>query len=136
MAFVHGSNAVVKLNDGSTLQDLSSAGTTMTFDQSRDTAETTAFGDGSKAYIKGLKDATFSLEGTRDSTIQGYVQDAFDADAPTAFEYMPEGEGSGLPKLSGNCIITSVSNSSGVDDANKWSAEGQVTGDVTIADQA
>lgn len=135
--FTHGSRAVFKLHDGTQLRDLSSAGTTCSLDISRDTAETTAFGNSSKTYIPGLRDATASIEGNRDATIEGYVYNSFISDTAVAFEYYPEGEGTGKIYYTGDCILTTGPGpSSDVGDANKWSAEMQVSGDVTRSTDA
>lgn len=131
MPFVHGKDAVIKLHDGTALRDLTAGGASVQFDQSKDTAETTTFADEAKRYIAGLKDANFSLDGPRDATLTGYVRTAYNQPGVVAFEYFPEGTATGRLKLSGNCIITGLSENSGVDDANRWSAEGQVDGDVT-----
>ena len=133
MAFTHGLNSVFKLNDGTSLRDLSSAGTSCSLDLSKDTVETTAFGSTSKTFIPGLRDATFSIEGSRDATIEGYLWNAFTNADPEglAFEFYPEGTGSGKVKYSGNCHLTSGPGpSSSTDDTVKWSSEAQVTGDV------
>jgi hypothetical protein len=124
----------MKLNDGTSLRDLSSAGTSCSLDLSKDTVETTAFGSTSKTYIPGLRDATFSIEGSRDATIEGYLWSAFTdtSAAGLAFEYYPEGTGAGKVKYSGNCHLTSGPGpSASTDDTVKWSCEAQVTGDVS-----
>jgi hypothetical protein len=136
MAFSHGLNAVFKLHDGTSLRDLSPAGTSCSLDTSKDTVETTAFGSTSKSYIPGLRDATFSIEGARDATIEGYLWSAFTnaTAAGLAWEYYPEGSGSGKVKYSGSChLTTGPGPSASTDDSVKWSVEAQVTGDVTRA---
>lgn len=133
MAFSHGLNSVVKLHDGTSLRDLSPAGTSCGLDLSKDTVETTAFGSTSKTFIPGLKDANFSLEGSRDATIEGYLWAAYlnnDA-AGLDWEYYPEGNSAGKVKYSGKVIVTSGPGPQGsTDDAAKFSVEVQVTGDV------
>lgn len=130
--FSHGLNAVVKLHDGTALRDLSSAGTSCSLDLSKDTVETTAFGSTSKTYVGGLRDATFTIEGARDATIEGYVYTSFLQSASVAWEYYPEGTASGKVKYTGNVILTKGPGpSASTDDTVKWSAEAQVTGDVT-----
>lgn len=133
MAASHGLLSVVKLNDGSQLRDLSAAGTSCNMDTSKDTVETTGFGATSKAYIPGLKDATFSIEGNRDATIEGYVWAAYQdsSAAGLAFEYYPEGDEAGKVYYSANVHVTNFTTSGSTDDATKWSAEVQVNGDVT-----
>lgn len=134
--FTHGLNAVFKLHDGTSLRDLSSAGTSCSLDLSKDTVETTAFGSTSKTFIPGLRDATFQIDGSRDATIEGYLYAAFTSSAPAglAWEYYPEGTASGKVKYSGSCHLTGGPGpSASTDDSVKWSASAQVTGDVTRA---
>ena len=136
MPFSHGLNAVFKLHDGTSLRDLSPAGTSCSLDLSKDTVETTAFGSTSKTFIPGLRDATFSLEGSRDATIEGYVWNAYTnaAAAGLDWEYYPEGEGAGKVKYSGKCHLTSGPGpSASTDDSVKWGIEAQVTGPVARA---
>ena len=64
MAFVHGVNAVVTINS----VVLTGFFNDLSFERTRDTAETTVFGNGSKTYIPGLTDATVSLSGLYDKT--------------------------------------------------------------------
>jgi len=132
--FSHGLLSQVKLNDGTSLRDLSPAGTSASMDLSKDTVETTAFGSTSKTHIPGLRDTTFSIEGSRDPVIEGYVWAAYTNTNPAGldFEYYPEGSGSGKVKYTGKCHITSFGASSGTDDTVKWTAEAQVTGDAAL----
>lgn len=130
--FQHGSKAALWLNDGSSLVDISAAVTSANLDRARDTAETSAFGSTAKSYIGGLRDATLSFDGNWDQTLIDNILDAYDQDAAVAFEFYPVGQaGSGLPKESGNVIVTSVSQASSVDDKVTFSCELQVTGAVT-----
>jgi hypothetical protein len=69
MAFVHGKTAVFKIdNSGGSLQDISAYCDNVDFPLTSDTAEVTTFGDASKEYIAGLKDATVSISGSWDAT--------------------------------------------------------------------
>lgn len=130
--FTHGLNAAFYLSDGSTERNLSSAGTQCSLDLSKDTVETTAFGSTSKTYIGGLRDATFSIEGARDATIEGYVYSAYTNSSGVFFRYFPEGSASGKVGYEGTAILTKGPGpSASTDDSVKWSAEAQVTGPVT-----
>lgn len=134
MAFVHGSNAVLKIADsaGGTLQDISDALNESSTEESVDTAETTAFGDTAKNYIAGLEDGTISLSGHFNSAsnkVHDVLKDL--KRAKVSFEYFPEGESSGNAKASGSCILTSYSVSSSVSDKVSVSASFQVSGGVT-----
>ena len=118
-------------DSGSAEREISSAVTSVTTNFTADTAETSSLGDTAKQYIAGLKDATWSVEGNRDATIEGYVYGILGSSK--AWAIFPEGSASGKVKYSGNAICTSFSESSDVGDANKWSAEFQVSGAITRA---
>ena len=129
MAFVHGKNSVFKLdNAAGSLQDLSSYCDSVDFPQTTETAEVTTFGDSSKAYIVGLKDSTISVSGSWDATIDAQLDALV---AAGTFEFGPAGSGAGEVKYTGECILTSYSGASTVGDKVTFSAEFQVTGDVT-----
>jgi hypothetical protein len=135
MAFNHGSKASFQVNDGTSLRDLSSYLTSVSFPQSVDTAEVTALGATAKSYIVGLKDSTISIEGIYDPTADGYLNTIAGLTAATAFEYYPNGTpvGSTKPKFSGNCFLVSYEVSTPVDGAASFTAEFQVSGAVTRA---
>jgi len=134
MAFVHGKDSVFKLdNSGGALTDISTYVNSVDFPETADVAETTTLGDGSKSYIVGLKDATLSISGLWDSTLDGILGAVVGQSATLSFEYSPEGTGSGAVKYTGECILTSYSQSSPVGDVVGFSADMQVSGDVTRA---
>ena len=126
MAFVHGKGTAFSV-DGN---DISSYTDSVSLDKSIDTAETTAFGDDDRTYIAGLRGQTFSASGHWDSTFDGYAA-GMDDGAVVAWEYGPEGGTTGDVKYSGNALIASYNQSSGVGDKASWSASFQVTGSVT-----
>lgn len=128
--FTHGKDAVFKADDsGATLRDLSSVINTASLSRSAETAEVTALGDDSKAYIPGLKDATISVEGMADTTTSGYLDGILGA--ITDWEFYPSGTGNGNVKYSGQAILTSLETGAEVGGAVTVSGEFQVTGDVT-----
>lgn len=132
MAFVHGKSAAFKLDDsGGTLRDLSAYLMEVSFPETIETADVTAFGSSSKSYIVGLKDATISLTGKWDSTFDGYVAGVLGQTASLSFEYGPAGTTAGNVKYSGECYVTSYNIGSPVGDAVSASVELQVTGAVT-----
>jgi hypothetical protein len=135
MAFNHGSKANFQVNDGSSLRDLSSYLTSVSFPQTVDTAEVSALGNTAKAYIVGLRDSTISIEGIYDPTADGYLNTVAGLSTATAFEYYPNGTpvGGTKPKFSGSCILTSYEVSTPVDGAASFTAEFQVSGAVTRA---
>lgn len=132
MAFVHGKSAAFKLDDsGGTLRDLSAYLMEVSFPETIETADVTAFGSASKSYIVGLKDATISLTGKWDSVFDGYIAGVLGQTASLSFEYGPAGTTGGNVKYSGECYVTSYNIGSPVGDAVSASVELQVTGNVT-----
>lgn len=134
MAVQHGSKAVLKLHDGTSLRDMSAYLTQTGMNRMRDLAETTAIGGTTyKSYITGLRDGTFPLEGNYDPTADGYLSTMYDNDAAAAFEYYPHGTASGCVKYTGNFVLTSFEITTGSGDKGGISAEAQITGAVTRA---
>jgi hypothetical protein len=134
MAFVHGKDSVFKLdNSGGSLTDISTYVNSVDFPQTADVAETTTLGDGSKTYIVGLKDSTISLAGLWDSTADGIFGAVVGQSATLSFEYSPEGTTAGNVKYTGEAILTSYAKNSPVGDVVSYSADFQVSGDVTRA---
>ena len=132
MAFTHGKDSVFKLDNSSgSLTDISSYVNSVDFPETADVAETTVLGDDNKTYIVGLKDATLSLAGLWDSTIDGILGAVIGQAATLSFEYSPEGTASGKVKYSGECILTSYAQSSPVGDVVGYSADFQVSAAVT-----
>jgi predicted secreted protein len=135
--FIHGKDAAFKLdNAAGSLTDISNTLNEVTLPRSIETAETTAFGNDDKTYIVGLGDATISVSGMFDATVNTHLNAAVAALkagtlATASFEYGPAGSGSGSPKLSGESLITSYEIGSPVGDVVTYSLELQVTGAIT-----
>lgn len=130
MAFVHGKSAVFKVDDsGGTLRDISAYCDNVDFPLTADTAEVTTFGDSSKEYVAGLKDATISISGSWDATADGYLADI--VGAAGTFEYGPAGSAGGSIKFTGEAICTGYTVTAPVGDKVSFSAEFQVTAAVT-----
>ncbi len=128
--FVHGKSTNFQIDDtGGSLRNISNTLTNVDFPETIETAETTAFGATSKAYIVGLRDATASISGIWDATVDGYFIGT--EPASRSFVYGPAGNTSGNVKYSGECILTNYSLSGPVGDVVTYSADFQVTGDVT-----
>jgi hypothetical protein len=127
----HGSKASFKVgNAGANTLTLVDGGNSVGLDESIDTAEISAFADGSKRYIAGLQDGTFSVNFTYTnanvallSAIKGLTR---------AFEYGPQGTTTGLEKCTGSCIMTGLSRSDDMGSATNGSASFQVTGGITV----
>ena len=132
MAFVHGSDSVFKLdNSGGSLTDISTYVNNVDFPETADVAETSTLGASNKTYIVGLKDATISLGGLFDATVDAILGAVVGQRATLSFEYSPEGTASGKVKYTGECILTSYTLSSPVGDVVGFSADLQVSGAVT-----
>jgi predicted secreted protein len=130
--FRHGKSTSFKVdNSGGSLTDISDTLTDVSFPETIETAETTSFGSNSKTYIVGLKDATISVSGNFDATVDAHLAGIAGQAATVSFEYGPEGSTSTFVKYTGEAILTSYEKSGAVGDVVTYSAEFQVTGAVT-----
>jgi len=130
--FRHGKSTVFKVdNSGGTLTDISNTLTDVSFPQSVDTAETSAFGSSAKSYVVGLTDSTISVSGNWDATVDAHLAAILGQASSVSFEYGPEGSTSTYVKYSGECYLTSYEKSGAIGDVVTYSAEFQVTGAVT-----
>lgn len=130
--FRHGKSTVFKVdNSGGTLTDISNTLTDVSFPQSVDTAETSAFGSSAKSYIVGLTDSTLSISGNYDATVDAHLAGVLGQAATLSFEYGPEGSTVSFVKYSGECILTSYEKSGAIGDVVSFSAEFQVSGAIT-----
>ena len=128
--FVHGKSTYFNLDDtGGTARDLSDTLTSVDFPETIDTAETTAFGATFKSYIVGLRDATISVSGIWDATVDGYIIGT--EPATRTWIFGPAGSTGGNVKFTGEAILTSYSVSNPVSDVVTYSLDLQVTGNVT-----
>ena len=128
--FVHGKSTNFQLDDtGGTSRDISDTLTSVDFPETIDTAETTAFGATSKSYIVGLRDATISVSGIWDATVDGYIIGT--EPATRTFIFGPAGSTSGNVKYTGECILTNYAVSNPVGDVVTYSIDLQCTGGVT-----
>jgi hypothetical protein len=128
--FTHGKNAAFKVDDsGGTLRDISNVLTDVAISRTADVAEVSAFSNSSKAYVAGLKDATITISGSFDATVDGYLSGILGAEG--SFEFYPIGTTGGNPKASGEAICTSYDRTPDVGGAVTFTAAFQVSGDVT-----
>ena len=128
--FVHGKSTDFAIDDtGGTSRNISDTLNDVSFPQTIDTAETTAFGASNKSYIVGLKDTTISVTGIWDSTVDGYLSGT--EPASRTFIYGPAGSTSGNVKYTGEAIMTNYSQANPVGDVVTFTADFQVTGAVT-----
>lgn len=128
--FAHGKSTDFAIDDtGGTSRNISDTLTDVSFPQTIDTAETTAFGSSNKSYIVGLKDTTISVSGIWDATVDGYLSGT--EPASRSFIFGPAGSTSGNVKYTGEAIMTNYSQSNPVGDVVSFTADFQVTGSVT-----
>ena len=128
--FAHGKSTDFALDDtGGSSRNLSNTLTDVSFPQTIDTAETTAFGSSNKSYIVGLKDGSFSVSGIWDATVDGYLSGT--EPASRSFIYGPAGSTGGNVKYTGEAIMTNYSVSNPVGDVVTYSLDLQITGAVT-----
>ena len=128
--FAHGKSTDFALDDtGGSSRNLSNTLTDVSFPQTIDTAETTAFGSSNKSYIVGLKDTTISVSGIWDATVDGYISGT--EPASRSFIYGPAGSTGGNVKYTGEAIMTNYAVNNPVGDVVTFSMDLQVTGAVT-----
>ena len=131
--FLHGKTAQFYLTDsGGTERELTTYLNNVSMPRSVDTAEASTFGDDDKVYVAGLRDATISLEGMTDATVDGYLTGLLGG-TPRAWSYFPQGSATNYVKFSGSAIVTSYEPSSDLGDVVGFSAELQVSGAITRA---
>lgn len=130
--FRHGKNTVFKLdNAGGTLTDISTVLNSVSFPRETEILETTSFGSSYRTYVVGFQNATISIEGSYDATVDAHLAGVLGQDATLSFEYGPEGSTAGQVKYTGEAYLTSFETSGGVGDIVSFSAELQVSGAVT-----
>src|SRR3989337_1360975 len=100
MAFASGKDGVFKIDDsGGVLRNISNKVVSVNFPQSADVHDVTVFGDDSRKFVPGLKNATFSVEGVFDgaaASVDEILQGIVGKEGP--FEYGPHGGTAGPPK--------------------------------------
>ena len=130
--FRHGKSTVFKVdNNAGSLTDISNTLTDVSFPQSVDTAETSAVGSSAKSYVVGLSDATLSVSGNFDATVDAHLAAIVGKADSVSFEYGPEGSTAGYVKYTGEALMTSYEKSGAIGDVVSYSAEFQVTGAIT-----
>ena len=118
-------------NASGSLTDISSFVNNVDFPETADVAETSVLGASNKTYIVGLKDATISLSGLFDATVDAILGAVVGQTATLSYEYSPEGTASGKVKYTGEAILTNYALSSPVGDVVAYSADLQCSGAVT-----
>lgn len=131
-SFKHGKSAVFKVdNAAGTLTNISDTLNSVSFPREAETLETTSFGSSDRSYVIGFKNATVSVEGSFDATVDTHLAAILGQEASVSFEYGPEGSTAGSTKYTGEAFMTSYETSAGVGDIVSYSAEFQITGAIT-----
>ena len=112
-SFKHGKTAYVAigtLGAGTTALSLGNVCSSAALTRPVDTAETSAFGSGSKTFVTGLPGGNFNIQGMLDPTVDGNISALVGIDIAVALEYGPGGNtgASGQPKFS--CIGNLLAN--------------------------
>jgi len=133
MAFVHGKNTRVKIDDsGGSLQDLSAYINSSNLQRMVELLETTCFSATSKTYIGGFPDAKFPVGGFWDATLDAHMEGILGKET-VSVELYPEGTATGKVKYTFEAILISYEATMGSNAATAWTGELQVTGAVTRA---
>jgi hypothetical protein len=134
MPFVAARTSVFKLdNAAGSLTDISAyVDSVGGIANTTDMLDTTTFGSTSKSFIGGLRNGdTISVSGKWDATLNTQITALLGATASSTWEYNPAGTTAGLPKVSGECFVTSYEVASSVADLVTFSLSLQITGNVT-----
>lgn len=138
MAPVHGKKSSFKVdNAAGVLKDLTRWCDDIGFPRPVDTADTSTMGQDSKTYIVGLKDGKITIKGVYDAasadTPDPILSGIHGQEDPVTFEYQAKSgaASSSNPKYTGDCLCTSYEITSSVGDKVAFSAEFQITGDVS-----
>lgn len=127
-----GADAVFLLNAA----DISDFVDTVTHTESHDSLDVTTFGNDGHRKRGGLSDGTIAIGGVYDTTTSG----PHDVIKPllgtiVAFDWRPEGTGAGKPKATGSVLVQNYVESSPVADIVRWTANLEIDGNVTDANQ-
>jgi hypothetical protein len=132
MAFRHGRKVHITIQDsGGTARDISAYSDTSQLQRTIETAEVTSYQNDNKAFIAGLHDATFSMGGSWDSVLDGYLAGIIQYDGTRNIVYGPESSTSGRVRYTLPIIMTSFNISPPVGDKVAWNGEFQISGAVT-----
>lgn len=139
MATYHGKDSYFSLEDSaaSTLRNLSTNTTSVTFSRQNDTHDTTTYGQEGHTFVGGLTNGKINWEGFWDDTASTGSATVLDSlvglDGVTlGFEFGPEGNTAGNVKYSGECVLESLDYSAPVADLITASATLQISGTVTV----
>ena len=134
--FVHGRNTRLVVGG----VDLSDFADTTDVTDGRAVHKTTTYGPTRTRESKrlGLGDGKITIKGTHasDATSPRKTLVSFmDGEVEVSFLFQHQGVGTGLPQLAVNVVVASYNESDPVNDFIKWTAELEMSGDRSNADQ-
>lgn len=131
MAFGHGKNAKFLLANvaGSTI-DISQYIQKVNFSNMRDEVDVTTLGAVYRAFLSGIIDGSFDLEGIWDPTLHNQMF-ALGTANTAYFEYAPQGTATGNVKLSGSANRLQYDYPTDFNAAVTWKAQFHISGTVT-----
>ncbi len=128
--------SVFKLNDGSSLQDISASIANIDFGNKFKDNEVTTYGKVGVVPSVSLDATEFDIDFVWNQLtttgVQTVVGAMYAAKATRAFEYYPAGSTSGNLKLSGSCVCTDYPISGKVEDSVRIRAHFKVSNGVTF----
>lgn len=139
MAFSAGTDAVLKLHDGTSLVDVSPMIRTAGLNRQREMYDTTTLGLNDRAFVGGLRNNSTTLEGPYDPTTDALFSTVLDSSQPLACEFYPAGEAGGggadatHPVFNGQYLLSSYDITTPVDGMAGISANVQFSGPMTRA---
>lgn len=133
MAVAHGKSTYFNLDTaGGSPTDLSAYGAEVNANFDIAMHDTTAFGSNSRTKITGLKDGKFSVTFHNDPTLQSHLVGLYGNSTSSTFIIGPQGSTGGFRKITGECWLASLPIVTNVDDAEKITAQFEVTGDTSF----
>lgn len=134
MTFIHGRTTQVLIN----AVNLSAFINSTDFNDGVDVHDVTCYGAARKAYFAGLGDGKVTLKGTTDNGAAGprrILKPLMAAGTAVTLLFRPEGTGVGKIQDQVSVIVTAFNESAPVADMAQWTAELQMTGTLSSADQ-
>lgn len=132
----HGKDTYFAVEDsaGTTLRDLSTYLTSCDVSRGNDTHDDTTFGKDGHTWRGGLTNGTITINGLYDKTAttgpDAVLKSLVGHEVPVAWEYGAEGDTAGLPKESGECVLSSYDTSAPVADLVSFSASFNISGPI------
>lgn len=134
---IHGKDAYFAIEDGAgtTLRNMSPYLNNTEFTRSNDNHDDTTYGQEGHTYRNGLTDGGFTISGLWDKTADvgtyTVLKSLVGTEITVAFEFGPEGNGAGMTKQSGECVLATYVQSAPVADLISFTGQFKISGSVT-----